>query len=240
MKILKTRTASLNFIFILIVFVSTTEAQIGVKMGTTLSSFSYSNEDVNPNLSYDIDLRPYLGYDIEWVQLGEQKALFSPYIGVYYNYQFAKRLGARLGLDFTQKGVNFSQREYERIIYRVKINYLELPLSIGCQFIKKEKFISEIYIGGYGAFKINAVKKVAYDNSEVRKTQLNCVENFEAGLHFGLNFKYKIFEKFFLMDIRVFSGLTDIFYMPEDQIRLYYSTPKTKIAGINLTFGYEL
>jgi len=116
---------------------------------------------------------------------------------------------------------------------------LEIPLSIGYQFIKKEKFISDLYMGGYGAFKINAVKKVAINNSELVSTQLNSVQNIDAGLHFGLNFRYKISEKFLLFDIRYFTGLSNIFYMPEDQIKLYHSTPKTKLLGLNLTLGYE-
>ncbi|MCF8405545.1 MAG: PorT family protein [Bacteroidales bacterium] len=239
MKFLKSNSFIFILIPILYLFPKTTEGQIGLKSGTTFSSFSYSDETINPNLGYDIDLRPYLGYDIEWVQLGDQKPVFGPFIGVYYNYPFAKRLSLRPELSFTQKGVNFSQRDYERIIYTVKISYLEIPLSVGCQYIEKEKFISELYLGGYGAIKINAVKKVASHNSEVEKTQLKSVENFETGLHLGLNFKYKIFEKFILLDVRFFNGLSNIFYMPEDQVKLYYTTPKTKNTGLNLTLGYE-
>jgi hypothetical protein len=239
MKFIRSKIFIFIIIAVLYIFPKTTHGQIGVKIGTTFSRFFYVGENINPNIGYDIDLRPYLGYDIEWVQLGNQKPVVSPYIGVYYNYHFAKRFSLRPELCFTQKGVNFSQYDYEWILYKVKISYLELPLSIGYQFIKKEKFISELYLGGYGAFKINAAKKVALNNSKVEKTQLNSVKDFEAGLHFGLSFKYKIFGKFILLDIRTFMGLTNIFYMPEDQQKMYYNTQKTKITGFNLTLGYE-
>ncbi len=194
---------------------------------------------MNPYLAYDIDLRPYLGYDIEAAQLGDQNPVFYPYVGIYYNLQFSKGFGFRPELCFTQKGVSFSQSEYEKVIYKVKISYLEIPLSVGYKFIKKDKFVSELYLGGYFAFKMNAVKKVAVHNSLTESTELNSVESFDGGIHFGLNFKYKLFEKFFLLDIRAFQGLSNIFYMPEDQPKLYFETQKTKITGINLTLGYE-
>ncbi len=239
MKLLKISFAPFIFTFLLCVFYSPAEAQPGIKLGGTISSFYYTDKEMNPHLAYDIDLRPYLGYDIEWAQLGEQKPVFYPYVGVYYNYQFSKRFGLRPELLFTQKGVSFSQSEYEEVIYKVKISYLEIPLSVGYAIVKREKFVSELCLGGYVAFKMNAVKKVGTHYNETKKTQLNSVENVDAGIHFGLNFKYKFFEKFFLFDLRVFQGLTNIFYMSEDYPRIYFETQKTKIIGVNLTLGYE-
>ncbi|OQX75432.1 MAG: hypothetical protein B6D64_11615 [Bacteroidetes bacterium 4484_276] len=238
-KLLKISLAHLTCIFFLCAVHQTTEAQIGVRIGTTISSFNYSDTKPNPNIGYDIDLRPYTGYDIEWVQLGGQKPVFSPYISVYYNFQISNRFGLRPELSFTQKGVSFNQHEYERIIYKLKISYFEIPFSVAYKFIKKEKFVSELYLGGYGTFKINAIKKVANHNSEIKKTQIENVNNFEAGIHFGVNFKHQIFDKFFLFDIRIFQGLSNIFHTPENQPKLYHSTPDTKITGVNLTVGYE-
>ncbi len=239
MKLIKACIAHFILILFLCVFPDITNAQIGIKLGTSFSSFYYTDKQITPNIGYDIDLRPYLGYDIEWVQLGNQKAVFSPFIGVYYNFQISKRFGLRPELSFTQKGVNFNQSDFERIIYKVKISYLEIPFSLAYKFIKKDKFVSELYLGGYGAFKINAIKKVASHNSSIEKTQIKCVKNFETGLHFGINFKHKIFEKFILFDIRIFQGLSNVFFIPEAQPELYFNTQKTKIAGFNLTIGYE-
>lgn len=236
---LKLNIAHLTCILILWGFPEVSMAQFGAKLGTTISSFYYTDKEMNPNLSYDIDLRPYLGYDIEWVQLGNQKPVVYAYLGAYYNYKFSNRFGLRPEVSFTQKGVSFSQSEYESIIYKVKISYLEVPLSIAYKIIKKEKFESELYLGGYGAFKLNAVKRVAFHNSSTETTNLSTVEKFDAGIHFGMNFKYKLFEKFVLLDIRVFQGLMDIFNMPEDQPILYHTTQKTKTTGLYITLGYE-
>lgn len=226
-------------ILLLSFFPQIANAQFGVKIGTTFSNFYYTDKNMDPNLAYEIDLRPYLGYDVEWVQLGNQNAVYSPFIGVYYNYQFSERFSLQPALSYTQKGVSFDQFDYERVIYKLKISYLEIPLSIACKFIKKEKFISEIYLGGFGAFKLKAVKKVAVGDGPTKKIQIGNVNNFDAGIHFGLAFKYRIAEDYILLDLRIFNGFTDIFYMPENQPQLYHSTQKTKITGFNLTLGYE-
>lgn len=239
MKIFKINIASLFWILLLLVCTQQAKAQFGLKLGTTISNFYFTDAELTPNISYDIDLRPYLGYDIEWIQLGEQKPLVSYYVGGYYNYQFSKRFSLKPELSFVQKGVSFSQSEYERIIYKIKISYLEIPLSIAFKYLKRERFSSELYLGGFGAFKLNAVKKTAFHNSDTEKVKISCIENFDAGIHFGISFKYKLFEKFILLDFRSFLGLTDVFYVPEDQIQLYHSIQKTKITGFNLTLGYE-
>lgn len=214
-------------------------AQIGIKIGTTASNFYYTDNNPEPYKGFDIDLRPYLGFDIEQAQTADQKPLFSPYVSLFYTFNLKKRLGIRPELSFTQKGVNFSQSDYERIIYKVRISYVEIPLSVTYQFSQKENSISELYIGGYAAYQINAVKEVASHNSSVEKTKVNSVNNIDAGLHLGVNYKHKFFNKFFLIDLRFFVGLSNIFEYPEDWTSIYFSTQKTKITGINISVGYE-
>jgi hypothetical protein len=222
-------------IVVLSVFSKNVNAQLGIKIGTTASSFYYTDINPVPYKGFDIDLRPYLGFDIELVQTGDQKPLFSPYVSVFYTFNLTKRLGLRPELGFTQKGVNFSQFDYERIIYKVKISYIEIPLSVTYQILQKENSISELYFGGYAAYRINAIKKVASNNSSIKKIKVNSVSNFDTGLHLGVNYKHK----FFLIDFRFFMGLNNIFEKPENWTNIYFSTQKTKITGINISVGYE-
>lgn len=225
-------------IFLHILFPESIRAQIGVKLGTTVSNFYYS-DNLSPKFDYDTDLRPYLGYDIEFAQLSSQKPIISPYLSAYYTFQLSSRFGLQPELSFTQKGVNFSHSDYEKIIYKVRISYIEIPLSFFYQFIQKEKSISELYFGGYGAFKIRAIKEVAAHNTSTEKKHVNNVNAFEGGLHFGANYKHKFCENFFLIDFRIFIGLSDIFSMPDDWTSIYFDTQKTKTTGFNLTLGYE-
>jgi hypothetical protein len=232
----------IGFVFLIsisffISFSASISAQIGIKVGTTASTFYYSDH-LNPKIEYDVDLRPVLGYDIEFVQLGSQKPIISPFLGVYYQFKLSPKLSIQPELCFHQKGVNFNQFEFERIIYQVRISYLEMPLSIACHINQNEKMASDLYFGGYGAIKMNAIKKVATHNEPVEKKKINSVNTFVGGIHIGVNYKRKLFEKFFLIDFRVFLGLSDLFEMPETWTNTYFDLQKTKTAGIHLTLGY--
>jgi hypothetical protein len=212
---------------------------IGIKLGVTASTFHYTDREMDPYIDFDVDLRPYLGYDIEWVQLGEQKPLFAPFASCYYDYKFADKFFLRPEVGIMQKGVVFNQYIYERIIYEVKITYLQIPLTIGYQVMNKDHFIVEFYMGGSGALKLNASKKVGYHNSNIQHFKINNVRNYDFSLLFGLDVKWKLFDKYFMFDIQTFIGLTDIFYPIENQSQLYQHTQKTKNTGLTLSLGYE-
>ncbi|MBN2287256.1 MAG: PorT family protein [Tissierellales bacterium] len=228
----------LNLCFVVIA-TNTAASPIGIKVGVAASAFNYTDRVMVPYIDYDIDLRPYLGYDIEWVQLGEQKPLLSPFVSCFFHYKFADKFFVRPEVGVMQKGVVFNQYDYERIIYEVKISYLQFPLTLGYQVVNKDYFIVELYAGGAGAFKLNALKKVGYHNSQIHHIKLNNICNFDFSWLFGFNIKWKLFEKYFLFDVQSFIGLTDIFYPIENQIQLYQRTQKTKNAGLVISLGYE-
>ncbi len=227
-------------LFVLIAFSNAAMAQYGVKMGTTLSNFYYPGGSPVPYKGYDIDLRPYLGYDVELVQLNPQKPLFSTYISVYRKFNLTDRIGLQPALAFTQKGVNFSLSTYEEITYKVKINYAEIPISFSYQFVQKEKILSEVYLGGFIAYRINAHKKVATHNKAVEKIKVNTVNDFDGGVHLGGNAKYQVKNHFLVLDLSLFAGLKDIFTAPDNWTDIYTETHKTKITGLYLSIGYEL
>ena len=183
----------LIFSFFIALYLPTmVNAQIGVKAGSTISSFYYTGSAPIPYDGYEIDFRPYLGYDVEFVQINPQQPLISTYISVFKRFKLTNRLGFQPELCFSQKGVDFSYSKYENIVYKVIINYLETPISLSYQYLQKENILSHFYIGGYGAYKIHAIKKVASHNTPVEITKLNSVKNLDYGVHVGVDFKYKI------------------------------------------------
>jgi hypothetical protein len=214
-------------------------AQYGIRIGTTVSSFYYPGELPDPYKEYDIDLRPYVGYDIEWLQIQAQKPLASIYISAYRSFALRPRLTLRPELSFSQKGVNFSQYDYQRSVYKVKISYLELPLSLAYTFRQKERSSADIYLGGYGAFRLHANKKVAAHHSPVENTKLYSVKDFDGGFHLGGSYCHAFKDDFLLLDFRIFLELNDIFELPENWTSLYFSTHQTRLTGLHLSVGYE-
>ena len=122
---------------------------------------------------------------------------------------------------------------------KVKTSYVEIPLSLVYPFLNKEKYIGELYLGGYGALKIHAVKKTAAHKSSIEKANIENVRRLESGIHIGFNFKRKISENFFLIDFRSFYGLSNVFEIPENQVRMYQEVQKVSHAGFILSLGYE-
>lgn len=220
-------------------FQLTANAQYGIKAGIAISSFYYVQEGPDPNLSFDVDLRPYLEYDIEWVQLNDQKPLISPYIGVYFIHKLGKRLSLQPELCFNQKGVSFNQATYEKITYEVQISYLELPVMVAYSLIKRERIVSEIKGGIYGALTLDARKKVESFHSGLKVTPLENANNFIAGITFGLNVKYKVEKSYVSIDLRAFIDMNDALFIPEDQVAIYHQIQKIRNTGLFLTMAYE-
>lgn len=226
-------------IIVVMIFIPVSlKAQLGIKAGISASSFRYAGT-VEPNQGYDIDLRPYLGYDAEWVQLADQKPLISPVVSIYTDINLGKGFIVRPELGFVQKGVNLSGNEYQKVIYKVKINYLELPVNIAYNMILKENFKGEIFIGGYISALINANKKTALNVSDPKATNLKSVKSFDSGLTYGFGLKPKIMDHFFRFDLRVSHGLSDIFKVNNNEVRMYTTTQKTYNYSLFLSIGYE-
>lgn len=226
-------------ILLLVCSFNSSFAQYGIRLGLSASSFYYKDIGPTPNIGYEVDLRSYLGYDVEWIQLNDQKLLYAPYISVYRIFNLTNRFSFQPEISFTQKGVDFSQYEYEKIKYKIKINYLEIPLVLNFKFLDKEKVSSNLYFGGYTAIKLNAVKKIEMQDYE-NKSYLNNAKLFEYGINYGLTTKFSLLNQNFLIDLRAFTALSDALTIPDDQVKLYHEIQKVRNLGIYITIGYEL
>ena len=214
-------------------------AQFGVKTGLAVSNFYYADIGPVPDLSYEIDLRPYLGYEAEMVQLGEQNPLLTPGLAIYMEFDLLHWLSLQPEISYVQKGTNFSQNEYEPIIYRVRINYIEIPLLVNFKYVNREKIISQFYTGGYASFRLTALKEVATYGTDVQKTWLDNAQAVTFGLHMGNTLKYKAGKGFILLDVRAFLDLSDALSVPGDQVPLYTEIQKVRNTGAYFMLGYE-
>lgn len=163
-----------------------------------------------------------------------------PLFSCYFDYKFAGRFFLRPEVGITQKGVVFNQYDYERIIYEVKITYLQFPLTLGYQVVSKDHFIVELNAGTAGAFKLNAFKNVGSPSSHDHHIKLKNIRNYDFSLLVGFNVKWKLWEKYFLFDVTSFIGLTNILNPIDTKVHLYSHTQKTKNAGLVLSLGYEI
>ena len=215
-------------------------AQFGIKTGMSLSSFYYPGSTPEPYQGFDVDLRPYLGYDIGLVQAEPQKPLAGWYISAFHKFQLSERFGIRPEVSFNQKGVSFSQREHEDITYKVTLSYLELPVSCSYNYLKKQSQAGDIYVGAYGAFNLSSSKVVSTHGTRNEKTKLNTVNDFDWGFHIGIDYTLNLSKGAILIDLRIFLGMLDLFHTDKDATLLYFNTHKTKSVGLNFSIGYVL
>ena len=115
-----------------------------------------------------------------------------------------------------------------------------MPLSLSYRYLQKEKIVSNCYVGGFSAYRLGSIKKTASHHIPTQKTTLESVKDFDFGVHAGLDFKYRLKSHFLLFDIRLFLGLNDVFFVPEDWTNIYYESHKIKISGFNISIGYEI
>ena len=228
------------FAVVLIIPSEMTIAQFGIKTGMSVSSFYYPGSTPDPYLGFDVDLRPYLGYDIGLVQAEPQKPLVGWYLSAFHRFPLSERFGIRPELSFVQKGVCFNQTEHEDITYKVILNYLEIPVSFSYNYLKNQNQASDIYVGAYGAFNLNASKVVTTHGTERVKTKLNTVNGFDWGIHIGIDYSRNLSKGAILLDLRLFLGLLDLFHTDKDATLLYFNTHKTKSVGLNFSIGYVL
>jgi hypothetical protein len=231
----------IRFLSLIVLTVATCNlsAQFGIKAGLSVSNFYYTETGPVPDLSYEVDLRPYLSYDIESVQLGEQKALPGFYISAYYEFNLTRWFSLQPEISFVQKGTNFSQSNYENLTYKVRMNYLEFPLLVGFKYVNKEKIVSKFYLGGHASFRLHAVKVVETHNSDKTKTTLSNTNTAVFGLNIGNTLKFHIKKGFLILDLRAVIDLSDAFNIPEDQIRIYHQIQNIKTTGFYISVGHE-
>lgn len=221
------------------VFTLNTRAQVGISGGVALSSFNYSGDGLIPYIGYDIDLRPHLGYDVQWAQLGKQKPLLAPWLSVDWQYPILSRLTLKTALAFTQKGVSFNQHDYEEITFLVRISYLEVPVLLSFDYIKHPRFSAGISGGLYGALAVDARKKTEAFGTGVKVSKLENARNIVSGLVLGLEFSQKIKEQVIKLSLEAFTDINDALLVPEDQVVLYHEVQKVKNAGMYIKLGYD-
>jgi hypothetical protein len=227
-------------LLIFLIFSEPAEAQYGIRLGSTFSTFYYTGDTPTPYDGYDVDLRPFLGFDVETAQTNAQKVLIAPSIHIYGRIKLSDRIFFQPELGYTQKGVNFSYTGYEKSTYKVKVNYLEVPASFCYQYLRREKLLVDFHAGGFAAFRLNAYKEVAFHPAAQERTTLRSVKALDWGFLTGTGLRYKVNDHFLVLDLRMFVGLQNIFTLPDDWTNIYYESHQTKITGINLSIGYEI
>lgn len=166
------------------------EAQIWVKGGFGVSDIAFKKEGQIP----------YLGYEIN--SLEHKLPLLTYQLGVLTRFEIADHFDFQPELLLVAQGLDYSTKYlYDDITYKIRSNYLQLPLLIKYNTAIKKNKRSGIIIGPYGAIKLNATK-ITEIAGQREKSKMANVKQTDFGIVSGFVFDFNLNERKILFDLR--------------------------------------
>ncbi len=182
------------------------------------------------------DFRHAFGYEIDWLSMGN---LFGGQIGLFRTIHITKNFKLQPELFYVNWGGNGSETfVFEKLLYKVSVNYIQVPLLLKINLLPKKKIHPVLLLGPYLAVKIGAKKRTEIWG-EKNVTDLNNVKSTDYGLTSGLGFELNLKSGLFLFEIRSNLGLKNIMTVPEGTIRLYDEKDSIKNFSFAIMTGYS-
>lgn len=204
-------------------------SQIGMKGGVGVSDIVFAIEGQTP----------YLGYEINY--LTHRNPLITYQFGVFGTVKINRLFYFQPELIYTRQGLNYNiDFLYDQIIYRIYIDYLQLPLLINLSMRPEKKFHPGFYLGPYGALKLNAKRITEIDGERIEEKPTN-VKNGDFGLIGGLSFDFDIPKGQLIADLRFNYSLMNIMYPIDGYIPSYDGPDKERARNVSivLLLGYR-
>ena len=205
------------------------QAQPGVRIGMSFSALLSSNAD---------DFRPFLGHEVEWIQYGESRPVWGVQLGLFYSFHLSDYFDLQPQINFIQRGYWYDHTPLYDTRYKIRINYLELPLII--RYKMPIHFIPfNIHAGPFAAVKLSAKGHIDYEG--IDKTEpLGGVSDFDYGMLMGFGSEFKVGTGRMLIDLQFSWGLHNMMSQPDDYIDLYADPGQVRNLSLIFLTGYRL
>ena len=225
---LKNRT-SLVFAVLLVFFAwSDLFAQGGIKGGLSVSALQSSKEDY----------RPFLGYEVGWIQDGISNPVFGLQLGVFYTLKLSRSFNFQPEFYYSQRGYQFDQTPLYNTNYNLHINYLELPVLFEYKLPFDWGFKPGIIAGPFAALKISSDKKIKIADEEVSGTVSN-VNSIDYGLVFALGAEFNVWNGQIILNLRINWGFSNVMSQPDEFISLFDNPGTVKTRAVIFMTGYR-
>jgi hypothetical protein len=208
---------------------SSASAQIGFKAGIGASDIMFKK----------LGQTPYLGYEVDDFIHNYPKLTYQ--FGVFAVFGLSEKFEFQPELLFVNAGLDYSTTfNYGKIIYRLNINYLQVPLLFNFKTKPQKTRHFTLTAGPYGAIKLSAKKTIKIEEYQDKEAMSN-VKNFDFGIAAGLGYVFDLRQGSIVIDFRVTYGLIDMMQPIEGFVPEYNGTEKimAKNLIIALTVGYR-
>ena len=225
-------------IFLILIFIALDIAygQFGIKAGIALSGYQPSQ---NISTEYSHDYRPFLGYEVEWIQndAGSPDAGFQ--FGIFWTGTISKYFALQPELFYSQRGINFYKTEQYNTSYNLNVSYLEIPFLFKYKIPLDWIAAPSVLAGPYAAFKLSANRTLNIWEESSTKS-ISGVKNFDYGLVFAINFELAELSLSPMLEIRFNWGLANTMEQPEEFISLYDDPGTVRLYSLSLVTGIKI
>lgn len=205
------------------------DAQIWVKGGLGVSDITFKKEGQIP----------FLGYEIN--SLEHKLPLLTYQLGVLTTFELTDHFDCQPELVLVAQGLYYSTKYlYDDITYKIRSNYVQVPLLIKYNTAIKKIKRSGIIIGPYAALKLNATKITEIDGQREKSKMAN-VEQTDFGIIGGYVFDFNLNKRKILIDLRTSYSLFNMMDTIDGYIPLHID-PEIAYArnvSVNLSVLYQ-
>jgi hypothetical protein len=220
---------SIILVALLIIFTSCNLfAQVGFKGGLSASALQSSKEDY----------RPFLGYEVGWVQYGTSNPVFGLQLGVFYTLKLSEVFSFQPEFYYSQRGYQFDRTPLYNSNYNLHINYLELPVLFEYKLPFDWSFKPGIIAGPFAALKISSDKRIQLADEEITGIVSN-VNSIDYGLVFALGAEFNAGGGQIVLDFRINWGFSNVMSKPDAFIRLSDNPGTVKTRAVIFMTGYR-
>jgi hypothetical protein len=213
---------------IIFLFTIPVSAQPGIKAGMSISALQSSKED----------FRPFLSYEVSWLQDGTSNPEFGLQLGIFYTVEFSNAFKLQPELYFSQRGYQFDQTPLYNTNYTLNINYLELPVLLEYFLPLDWGFDPVITAGPFAALKLSSDKAIRIADEEVNG-DVSSVNDIDYGLVFGIGAEFPAWDGQIIFDFRINWGFANVMTQLDDFISISGDPGTVKTRAVILMTGYR-
>ena len=219
-----------------VLFTSLVHAQFGFKGGITLSGFQPHKGD---RYIMGDDYRPFLGYEIDWLQEDNAYPDLGFQLGIFYKKSFSRRSSLQPELYIAQRGVNFIHRKQYNTAYYLNVTYVQVPLLFRFDLTTTRKVKPGLITGPYGSLKLRSNRKLEiWGDRDMDK--VSGLSPWDVGWIFAFTTEWPAWSGHLIAEFRIDYGLHNTMFQPARHTDIYVDAGKVRVMAVSIMTGYRI
>ncbi len=211
-------------------------AQLSVKAGIAVSGFKLSPDGAGT--SHEIDFRPFLGYEVGWVQYGNSIPDIGFQLGVSYAARLYGDISIQPELHFAQRGYRFDEMKLYSTSYRLNVLYLQIPLLLKYTLPLDWAVRPGLLVGPYVSFRLSARRTIeTWGRRDTRS--VSAVNFLDYGLVCAVDGEFSAWSRTVGVELRFDLGLARALSQPQEYTGLYEDPGTVRVLAFSALLRYQ-